>query len=191
VNSLSKSDLVASITAQVLKLQDEGIVTPIVLIDGRSASGKTTFAEQLQSLLFKEGETLPRVVHMDDLYEGWTGLQAGHDCLLRNVLTPVVARKRASWQEFDWYKGERDRWREFEGGTPLIVEGCGSLSQATAPLAHIRVWLNADERVRHDRWIMRSGHDHDEFWPVWAAQELEFYARERSAELADYTLEND
>jgi len=191
VNTLSKSDLVASITAQVLKLQDEGIVTPIVLIDGRSASGKTTFAEQLQSLLFKEGETLPRVVHMDDLYEGWTGLQAGHDCLLRNVLTPVVARKRASWQEFDWYKGERDRWREFEGGTPLIVEGCGSLSQATAPLAHIRVWLKADERVRHDRWVMRSGHDHDEFWPVWAAQELEFYSRERSAELADYTLEND
>ncbi|MEN9990211.1 MAG: hypothetical protein RL508_1190 [Actinomycetota bacterium] len=188
---MPKTQLVATIAAKVLELQDEGIATPIVLIDGRSASGKTTFAEQLQSVLFKDGETLPRVVHMDDMYDGWNGLQAGHDYLLRYLLTPVLARKRASWQEYDWHKGERDRWREFDGGTPLIVEGCGSLSQVTAPLAHIRVWLNATEETRHSRWIQRSGHDHDEFWPVWAAQELEFYARERSPELADFTLDNE
>ena len=187
----SKVQLIHLLSQQVLQLVDEGVSTPIVLIDGRSASGKTTLAQQLQNQLFKDGETLPRVVHMDDLYDGWNGLQAGHDYLLRYVLNPVSARKRASWQEYNWHKQERDRWREFDGGTPLIVEGCGSLSAATAPLANLRVWLNADEPVRHDRWIERSGHEHDEWWPVWAAQELEFYARERSAELADFTLEND
>ena len=105
--------------------------------------------------------------------------------MIRQVLSPLGRREGASWQEYDWALGERDRWREFEGGTPLVIEGCGSLSQATAPLANIRVWLEADETVRQNRWISRVGHDHDEWWPIWAAQELEFYARERSPELAD------
>jgi len=172
------------LSARLLDLVDEGISTPVLLIDGRSASGKTTLAEQLQNRLFKDGESLPRVVHMDDLYDGWYGLQAGHDYLVRQILKPVAARKRANWQEYDWALGERKQWREFEGGTPLIIEGCGSLSQATVEFAHLTLWLDADEDTRQQRWVQRSGHDHDEWWPIWAAQELEFYARERSAELA-------
>ena len=172
------------LSERVLNLIDEGIQTPILLIDGRSASGKTTLAEQVQSILFKTGESLPRVVHMDDLYDGWHGLQAGHDYLVRQILKPVAGRRRASWQEYDWALGERNQWREFDGGTPLIIEGCGSLSQATVEFAHLTLWLEAPEALRQQRWVDRSGHDHDEWWPVWAAQELEFYARERSAELA-------
>ena len=183
---MSKTQLVATIAAKVLELQDQGVTTPIVLIDGRSASGKTTFAEQLQSALFKDGETLPRVVHMDDLYDGWNGLQAGHDYLLRYVLGPVTARKRASWQEYDWYKGERDRWREFEGGTPLIIEGCGSLSAAAAEQADLKVWLEVDDETRHERWLERDSHKYDEQWPIWAAQELDFIAAEHSPDLADF-----
>lgn len=179
--------IVDSFTQSVLNLLDEGTYTPIVLIDGRSASGKTTLAEALQRELFRAGETLPRLVHMDDLYEGWTGLQAGHDLLLRQILTPVSRRERANWQQWDWELGAREIWREFDGGTPLIVEGCGSLSQQTVQLANLSLWLEAEEPVRHQRWIERAGHDHDEWWPVWAAQELEFYARERSAELADFS----
>ena len=157
----------------------------VVAVIGPNGSGKTTFAAALQNRLFQKGESAPRVIHMDDLYEGWDGLQAGVDYLIRQVLSPLGRREGASWQEYDWALGERDRWREFEGGTPLVIEGCGSLSQATAPLANIRVWLEADETVRQNRWISRVGHDHDEWWPIWAAQELEFYARERSPELAD------
>jgi uridine kinase len=184
---ISADSIVETFTSRVLDLLEEGTYTPIVLIDGRSASGKTTLAAALQASLFKAGETLPRVVHMDDLYEGWTGLQAGHDLLLRQILKPVSQRQRANWQQWDWAADERGQWREFEGGTPLIIEGCGSLSQVTAPFAHLSLWLEAEDDVRQQRWIDRSGNDHDEWWPIWAAQELEFYARERSAELADFT----
>ena len=169
----------------VLAALDAGNPTPVVIIDGRAGSGKSTLADAVQRRLFKEGDSLPRVVHMDDLYDGWTGLEAGASYLVRMILGPLRAKRRADWQEYDWDLGARNRWREFEVGTPLIVEGCGSLSQASGGLADLRVWLEVPEQVRHQRWLARDGHAFDEQWPVWAAQELEFYARERSPELAD------
>ena len=188
--SLPPESLVDALSGRILDLIDSGVSTPILIIDGRSASGKTTLAAQLQNKLFKDGETAPRVIHMDDLYDGWYGLQAGHDYLVRRILKPLSQRKIASWQEYDWALGERNQWREFEGGTPLIIEGCGSLSQSTREYAQFALWLEADETVRQERWVERSGHDHDQWWPIWAAQELEFYARERSAELADFSSLN-
>ena len=178
--------LVADLTAAVLDAIDEGVATPIVLIDGRAASGKSTIANTLQRRLFKEGETLPRVVHMDDLYPGWDGLAAGAEYLQRFVLGPIASRKTAHWQLFDWALGERREWREFSGGTPLIVEGCGALNGLSAELAQFKVWVEAPEDVRHERWLAREGND--EHWAEWAAQELDFYARESSAELAAVTL---
>ena len=182
------SDAAASISQQVLELVDDGVSTPIILIDGRAGSGKSTLAAMLQNQLFKDGESLPRLIHMDDLYDGWDGLQNGVDYLQRMILNPIVARKKASWQEFDWSAGERVRWREFEGQTPLIVEGCGSISRLAAQAAQIKIWVNADDQVRYQRWFEREGSE--ENFGRWAAQEVEFYARERSTELVDLTVAN-
>ena len=180
--------LLETAATRVLELVDKGHPTPIVLIDGRSGSGKSTFAKALQNRLFQLGETAPRVVHMDSLYNGWAGLDAGSDYLLRFVLAPVVANKTANWQEFDWAVDERSgAWREFEGGTPLIVEGCGSLSAAAAEVAHLKIWLEADAQTRKRRWDSREPVEHAKYWPIWAAQEEDFYAREKSAALADLT----
>jgi uridine kinase len=179
-------ELVAALAAGVLDLVDEGVQTPIVLIDGRAGSGKSTLADALQRRLFKEGETLPRLIHMDDLYPGWSGLAAGAEYLQRFVLGPIAARKTANWQLFDWSVGERSEWREFSGGTPLIVEGCGALNSQSAELAQFKVWIETPEDVRHERWLAREGND--EHWAAWAAQELDFYAREKSQALAETRL---
>jgi uridine kinase len=182
------SSAAAELSEQVLELVDNGLTTPIILIDGRAGSGKSTLAALLQNQLFKAGDSLPRLIHMDDLYEGWDGLQAGVDYLQRLILNPVVARKQASWQEFDWSAGERVRWREFEGQTPLIVEGCGSISRLAAQAAQIKIWVECDEQIRYQRWLEREGSE--ENFGRWAAQEVEFYSRERSTELADVTVAN-
>ena len=181
-------DLAQRLCDEVIALTDRGNAMPVIAIDGRAGSGKSTLAKLLQNLLFKQGESAPRVIHLDDLYEGWQGLAAGLDYMQRNVLTPLSAGKIAHWQEYDWTLGKRIAWREFEGATPLILEGCGALNRNTASFAQFRVWIEADEALRKARWQQRDGDKFDQYWASWAAQELDFIAREKSPEIAHYRL---
>jgi uridine kinase len=178
--------LIEKISSQVLELIDRGNQTPIVLIDGRAGSGKSTFAEKLQQQLFREGESAPRVIHMDNIFEGWNGLALGSDYMVRFILQPLARQETASWQDWSWVKNQRSSWREFSGGTPLIVEGCGSLSERSKEHADISIWLEASEETRRERWIQRERHL--EKFDFWAAQELDFYAREKSQSLADLVI---
>jgi uridine kinase len=171
--------------------------TPIILIDGRAASGKSSLAAELKNVLFKELEQAPRLIHMDDLYPGWEGLQLGSFYLNQQILQPLSSGKPAHWQLWDWQKGERGRaeepgngWREFSGGTPLIVEGCGAISRVSSELADFRVWIEAPTEIRHARWLERDGKKFNDFWHIWAAQEDEFYQQEKSQQLADLVIEN-
>ena len=202
---------IEAVTDQVIELIDSGTPTPIILVDGRTGSGKTTFAAALQNRLFQKGESAPRVIHMDDLYEGWDGLQAGVDYLIRQILSPLGRREGASWQEWDWSAvdatsenaaasnaptkvGARTgTWREFRGGTPLIIEGVGSLSRIAAEQADVTIWLEADQTVRQARIAARqAAGDGDGSWfAMWSAQEADFYAREKSDEIADLVIAAD
>ena len=186
--NLSYDDLLARLTRETLELVDSGVSTPIVVIDGRAGSGKSTLALALQNALFSEGDSLPRLINMDDLYEGWNGLAQGAEYLQRNILMPLVAHKTASWQEFNWETNQRERWREFSGGTPLIIEGCGSLNRYTASIANLTVWLDVPEEIRRARWLERDGHAFDQYFDSWTAQELDFIAREKSPTWASFGL---
>lgn len=180
---LSYDELLARLTDEALALTN-----PIIIIDGRAGSGKSTFASKLQNQLFIEGDSAPRVLNMDDLYLGWDGLNDGVSYLQRMILNPLLTKGSASWQEYNWDTGQRDAWREFSGGTPLIIEGCGSLNTNTASLTNLTVWLDAPEQLRRDRWRERDGEKFMQYFDMWAAQELDFIAREKSPELANYYL---
>ena len=188
-NNTDQLALIEKISSQVLELIDRGNQTPIVLIDGRAGSGKSTFAEALQQQLFRDGESAPRVIHMDNIFEGWDGLALGSDYMVRFILQPLARRETASWQDWSWVKNQRSSWREFSGGTPLIVEGCGSLTERSKEHADLSIWLEASEETRRERWIQRERHL--EKFDFWAAQELDFYAREKSQSLADLVIKTD
>jgi uridine kinase len=188
-NNIDQVALIEKISSQVLELIDRGNQTPIILIDGRAGSGKSTFAEKLQQQLFRDGESAPRVIHMDNIFEGWDGLALGSDYMVRFILQPLARQETASWQDWSWVKNQRSSWREFSGGTPLIVEGCGSLTERSKEHADISIWLEASEETRRERWIQRERHL--EKFDFWAAQELDFYAREKSQSLADLVIKTD
>lgn len=189
------SQLAAKLADQLLNLVDSRTPQPVLLIDGRAGAGKSTLAQAVTDKYFKLGDSKPVVVHLDDLYPGWSGLQAGAMYALHNILIPVASGKPASWQLWDWAADQRgmpgepgNGWREFRGGTPLIIEGCGSLNRQSRELADLSVWLEVSEPIRRQRWRQRDGDLFDEYWPMWAAQEDEVWTRERPHELADCLL---
>lgn len=188
-NTSNQLALIEKISSQVLELIDRGNQTPKILIDGRAGSGKSTFAEALQQQLFRDGESVPRVIHMDNIFEGWDGLALGSDYMVRFILQPLARQETASWQDWSWVRNERSSWREFSGGTPLIIEGCGSLTERSKEHADICIWLEASEETRRERWLTRERHL--EKFDFWAAQELDFYAREKSQSLADLVIKTD
>ena len=186
---LDQQKLIESLSTKILDQIDRGNQTPTILIDGRAGSGKYTFAEKLQQQLFREGESAPRVIHMDNIFEGWEGLSLGSDYLVRFILNPLARKEVASWQDWSWVRNERSSWREFSGGTPLIIEGCGALTERSKEHAYLALWLEASEETRRARWLERERHlDKFDFW---AAQELDFYAREKSKSLADLVFTTD
>ena len=184
------------ITKLALSLADK-TPTPIILIDGRAGSGKSSFAEELRNELFRQSDAAPTLIHMDDLYPGWEGLEAGSAYLVQNILQPLSQAKPAAWQKWDWGQGRRgdpnepgNGWREFSGGNILIVEGCGTLSRQSRELAQLSLWIEAPREVRRARWQARDAGKFDEFWGLWQAQEDHFYETEKSDRLADWVIEN-
>ena len=164
---------------------------PIILIDGRAGSGKTEFAKSLQNNLFQILEQAPRLIQMEDLYTGWSGLNEGALYLLREILIPLNSNQTAYWKKFNWETASRvEQLSSFEKTTLLIVEGCGSMSQASAEIADYKIWLEAPEPIRRKRFSERDQGMFDQYFDKWATQEDEFYSTHRSAELADLRISN-
>ncbi len=156
---------------------------PVVrlLIDGRAGTGKTTLAAAL-----KDPGTA--VVHMDDIYPGWDGLEVAAEAVFRTLIAPHAAGQVGRWQRWDWQAEAPAEWHEIDPETSVIVEGCGALSRSAAPLATHRIWMEAPSAERHRRAIGRDGELFAAHWDRWAAQEATFIAANGPTELADLVL---
>ena len=180
---------------RILSLQESGKL-PIVLIDGRAASGKSQFAKDLAEAFFQVDRQAARTIHMDDLYPGWNGLAEGSVYLLTNILLPLANSRSANWQVWNWRKNHRgaeepgNGRREFSGGTLLIVEGCGSISRLSYEHSDFQVWIEADDKERKERFSLRDQGKFDEFFGIWSAQEDEYYEKEKSKQLAQLIVQN-
>ncbi|MEY3326629.1 MAG: hypothetical protein RL044_582 [Actinomycetota bacterium] len=180
---------------RILSLQESGKL-PIVLIDGRAASGKSQFAKDLAEAYFQVDRQAARTIHMDDLYPGWNGLAEGSVYLLTNILLPLANSRSANWQVWNWRKNHRgaeepgNGRREFSGGTLLIVEGCGSISRLSFEHSDFQVWIDADDKERKERFSLRDQGKFDEFFGIWSAQEDEYYEKEKSKQLAQLIVQN-
>ena len=155
----------------------------VIAIDGPAGSGKTTLADALGA----RGAT---VVHLDDLYEGWSGLEGSlWPRLAAQVLEPLRRGRPGRYQRYDWHAGAFAEWVDVLVPALLVVEGCGSARRAVDPVAVLRVWVEAPADLRLERGLARDGADAREHWLTWMSDEAEHFARERTRERADVRLD--
>lgn len=135
---------------------------PVVTIDGYSGSGKSTLAAALARLV--NGW---QVLHLDDWYPGWDGLEAGAE-IARRIAADLRGGCTSSYEAWDWENGAT-------GATipvplaPTIIEGCGAI-EAEADLV---IWIaDPGEDERRNRALARDGQTYAPHWQRWARQDL-------------------
>jgi hypothetical protein len=155
----------------------------VVAVDGPSGAGKTSLAARLGACV--DGAA---VVHLDDVYPGWDGLEAAIPRLVAWVLQPVSVGRPPRWRRYDWVAGRYAEWHEVPACEVLVVDGVGSGARACAPYLDALLWVEATESERYRRAMARDGVGYRPHWRRWAAAEQVHHARERTRERADVRL---
>lgn len=157
----------------------------LVCVDGPAGSGKTTLAAALAPLLGAQ------IIHMDDLYEGWSGLEQGPERLLEWVLAPLAAGTPGRYRRYDWGLGRYVERHTVPLADFLVVEGVGAASLLTEPFAPFVVWVEAPEDVRLARGIARDGAALEGEWRRWMVAEAEHHRANGTRERADVVLDGE
>ncbi|MCY7394924.1 MAG: 4-amino-4-deoxy-L-arabinose transferase [Nocardioides sp.] len=155
----------------------------LICIDGPGGAGKTTLATAVSEL---EADT--RVVHMDDLYDGWTGL-AHVDGQLATLLEPLAAGRTGHYRRYDWHARAYAETVEVEPTPLLVVEGVGSGDRATAHLAGVLVWVWVPAELRLARGLARDGAEMTVQWAAWMASEDQHHHGQRTADRTDVVVD--
>ncbi len=151
---------------------------PVLLVDGGSGAGKSTLGA---AVVAAWPEAL--LVHVEDMYPGWDGLDAG------SAAVASLLDGADGYRGWDWVASEPADWVPVPPDRPIVVEGSGSLSRASRPHASYAVWLRLDAATRKARALARDGERYAPHWDRWAAQEAAFAARERPESLADEVID--
>ena len=160
-----RAHLLAAISA-IERVQPRCGATKVVAIDGPSGAGKTDFAAALAARL-----PSAHILHMDDLYPGWDGLDQAVADLHDQILVPIARCEQAEYRRWDWEHDRYARWHTLPPTPLLLVEGVGSGAGRSAELESVLIWLEADRDVRFQRGVERDGEAFLPHWQRWAAQE--------------------
>ncbi len=155
----------------------------LICLDGAAGSGKTTWAAAIAALA--PGSA---VVHMDDLFPGWSGLPRV-DEQLDGLLTPLAEGRPGTYRRYDWLAGEFAEIVTVEPVPLLLVEGVGSGASRFGALQTVLLWVEAPHDLRRQRGIERDGDAFAPHWEQWAVDEAELFAREDTRERADVVLD--
>lgn len=148
-------------------LADFAQIPLIIGVDGRSGTGKTSLAAQLEQELTAAGHSV-HVLHLDDFYPGWDGLFDGVEAwdALSVQLTEGIAGTYTPW---NWEAGAPGEVRTVDPAATqvIICEGVGAIAGA----CEVRILVTAPDEVRHERAMARDGDTFRPHWERWAAQE--------------------
>lgn len=162
--------------------------TKVITIDGPAGSGKTTLANQLAS-------QLPdcTVIHMDDLYNGWTQdlLHELAERINHQILTPISENRSAQIAKYDWATNSFRSKIAISPSSYLILEGVGSGHPDLKAKSALNVWIEADPDLLLERLVKRDGEVLREELVRWQAHEAQYFSQLPIKQLADVCLTGD
>jgi uridine kinase len=166
--STSRVETFSDLAAKIRTLE-----TPTILaVDGRSASGKTTFANRLSSAL-----NAP-LVHSDDVawhhsFFDWWPL------MLEQIIGPFKAGVAIDWKPEAWTAQGREGSIQVPKSSILILEGVGASRRELSDYIDVPIWVETDPQVAEIRGLERDGPDGRDFWFEWQAHERPFLERDQ------------
>jgi uridine kinase len=154
----------------------------VIAIDGRSASGKTTFAKHLANAL-----NAP-LVHTDDIawyhsFFDWWPLAIEH------ILEPFRAGQAVDWRPEAWIAQNRSGSIEVPVSPIVLLEGVSAARLELMAWVDLVVWVETDLQVAEHRGLERDGPEGRDFWFEWQAAERPFLERDRPWERADVVVD--
>lgn len=151
----------------------------LIAIDGRSASGKTTLAEELKTLLKSQ------VIHMDDFFLrpeqisderlSKPGENVDWERVEKEVLIPLQNGRNYFYQPYDCHTQTFKSQISGEPTAVTILEGAYSCNSHLWSYADLHVFMTISPQLQLERIIERNGKDMAEiFLKKWIPLE-EFY----------------
>jgi len=160
---------------------------PIIAIDGPAGAGKTTLASNLQLVLYPQHTA--RVIHMDDLYDGWDNALTEHlSDVLISITTSHRAGKEISYSPYDWLQRSFLPPQTFPSTDILILEGVGSGQRAIRNSLTALIWMEIDIASGFERVVQRDGELIKDEMKKWLRTQEQHFSVEGTDKAADFVL---
>jgi Cytidylate kinase len=154
--------------------------TRLISVDGPAGSGKTTVAERLAARASARA-LRTRVLHMDDLYDGWDGATRGFALLRDHVLARIAEGQEGRYRRFDWDANAYAELHLVPADLDLlIVEGVTSADRGADEWTSLIIWVEVSNALRLDRGIERDGEALRDRWLDWMRWERDHFAEQRT-----------
>ena len=156
----------------------------LVCVDGPAGSGKTTLADAVAGL-----RPDSRVVHMDDLYDGWDGLPR-LDEQVAGLLAPLAEGRPGTYRRYDWHAGRYAETVLVDPVPLLVLEGVGAGSRTHRALTSALAWVSGGTpELRLARGIARDGEQMRPQWEQWRLDEDDLHSRLGTRDHADVVVD--
>jgi uridine kinase len=166
----------------------------ILAVDGRCASGKSTFGQMLKE---RTGGSL---VHMDDFFlqpyqrtqERYStpGENVDHERFLAEVLEPLSKGQTVRYHPFDCRAMEiSEQVKEADGKGIVIVEGSYSFHPSLREYYDLKIFLHADPEKQLERIRKRNPDKVEDFRTKWIPYEELYFSSCRVSECADQVID--
>lgn len=165
----------------------------IIAIDGRCASGKTTFSEELRKKIGAE------IIHTDDFFLplelrteqrfSFPGSNIHYERFYDEVIKKLRDGKVFSYKKFDCSIMDYNDLVTINPASLIVVEGAYSQHPVFGNYADLKLFYDVDPDTQMKRIINRNGKEKAKMFKLhWIPLEEEYFSYYRIKELADIVI---